>query len=233
MKSLILFLASTFLLLSCNEKTVVFNPMQNIPSSATNETIPFELNCDTLINNNLLFKICNGNDTSAFMLHKSDTLYKFSQGIHNFEITDFNKDGFKDVIFHYVSNNAQDGIYLFDGTVNKFRYVEHSESYPESVKIKNTNYYYCYNRRGCSDLNWDSDLFFIKDYEIHKIGNITGIGCPPNDEKTEIKNGIYIYKIEKDSIETLVQYIPGESGYYKNKWDFIENYWTRNYQNFE
>ncbi|QEE49501.1 hypothetical protein FUA48_07870 [Flavobacterium alkalisoli] len=209
---------------SCNNKSVIFN---SLSSSEDDEKI----NCDTILNNNHVFKICMGINANIFILKDNDTIYKHPEWVNSYEVKDFNEDGYKDIIFYYMSNYPLEKIYLFDKSHNLFRLVKNSDSHPESVKIKGSDLYYSYNRRGCADLNWDSDLYYIKEFEIHKIGNITGIGCERDDD--EIKNGIYIYKTKKDSIQTLIQYIPRDSGYYGDKWEFIEKYWNENYKNFK
>jgi hypothetical protein len=225
MKKLIPLLLLT--LISCNDKPVMFN----IKPKKEGITVPF---CKTIINNNHTFTICQTGDTNISILRDKDTIYKHTEWTNGFDIKDLNEDGYNDIIFNYMSNNVVEEIYLFDKAENNFKLVEHSDSYPESIKLKGAEYYYTYNRRGCSDLNWDSDLYFIKDFKIHKIGNITGVGCPQQEDYEDIiKNGIYIYRFEKDSIKNLLQYIPRESGFYNDKWDFIEEYWTKNYKLFE
>lgn len=227
-----------FLVVMCCA-VIAFSCNQNafVPKNKQRESSKTHLQCETIINNRHTFDICQGEPDSninIFILRDKDTIYKNTEWTHGFEVKDFDEDGFKDIIFYYISNYAVEEIYLFDKTQNIFRMVEYSDSFPSAVKIKETNYYHCYNRRGCADSNWDSDLFYIKDYKIHKIGNIRGIGCPPvTDEEKALKNGIYITKIENDSIEKQIQFIPREAGYYNDKWDFIENYWTNNYKLFE
>lgn len=215
-----------------------FHAIKNLFYLIKKKEVAFkQLHCDTIINNNHAFLICQGDidsNKNIFILRDNDTIYKHPEWTNGFEIKDVNEDGFKDLVFHYLSNNPLEEIYLFDKTENKFIFIKDSDACPSTVKIKNTQYYYCYNTRGCSDLNWDSDLYYIKDFKIYKIGNITGIGCPQQeDEEDVIKNGIYIYKLRKDSIKDQAQHIPRESGFYDDKWEFIENYWTKNYKLFE
>ena len=219
-------LLMVFILVSCNEKPVTFK----VKPKEVSVTKPY---CDTIINNGHTFIICQSRDTNIAILRDNDTIYEHTEWTNGFDVKDLNEDGYNDIIFNYMSNNVVEEIYLFDKTENNFKLVEHSDSYPESIKLKGAEYYCTYSRRGCSDLNWDSDLYFIKDFKIHKIGNITGVGCPPYDEEEVIKNGIYIYKVKQDSIQNLLQYIPRESGFYNDKWDFIAEYWNKNYKTFE
>ncbi|MNL73734.1 hypothetical protein D3C87_1992360 [compost metagenome] len=78
-------------------------------------------------------------------------------------------------------------------------------------------------------MNWDSDLFYIKDYKAIKLGNINGNQC----ENRDIKDGIYIHKISNGK-EIEIQRLPiGLIEKFKNyKWGFIAEYWSKNYRKF-
>jgi len=160
----------------------------------------------------------------------NDTVFADSELYPAFEFEDFDQDGFDDIIVHYNLNtpSVQDLI-LFDVTSKTFRKVKDFSSYPEPIKIRNTNYYYSYHKSGCADMNWDSDLFYIKDFKTFRIGNISGRQCNDRD----VKNGIYIHKVQGD-IETIYTTLPVEIlGKYKDyKWGFIKEYWTLNYTKF-
>lgn len=108
----------------------------------------------------------------------------------------------------------------------KFKPVKDFENFPSPKKIEGTKFYYSYHRSGCSDSNWDSDLFLISDFKCLKIGNISGRGCYDEERK-----GIFINKILNGK-EVEINWIKRDSGYYDDKWDFIENYWSENYLKF-
>ena len=73
-----------------------------------------------------------------------------------------------DIKVSFLSNAS--GIYdifLYDKTIDFFKKVNGIQSVPEPQKIKGTECYYSYSRSGCSDQNWDSYLFKIKDLKIN------------------------------------------------------------------
>jgi hypothetical protein len=105
--------------------------------------------------------------------------------------------------------------------------VQHFFDFPAAERIPATHYYYSYHHSGCADQNWDSDLFYIRDFQAVRLGNISGVGCPTDDRQ---KGAIYVHKI-RDSNQILVKKIPISiiSRYRKNKWGFIKQYWHKNY----
>lgn len=149
----------------------------------------------------------------------------------NIEFADFDKDGMKDLMVNYMSNipGVQDFV-KYDAKSKIFRLIENFTKYPASKPIEGTKYFYSYRRSGCADMNWDSDLFYIEDFETVKIGNISGREC--ND--TGINDGIYIYKFQADK-KHLVETMPIDTidKYQDNKWGFIADYWTREYDKFK
>ena len=78
-------------------------------------------------------------------------------------------------------------------------------------------------------MNWDSDLFYIKNHKAIRIGNIAGRGC----EKRDPDYGIYIHQVKEDK-ETLIKKLPISTlhRYKAFKWGFIADYWTKNYKTF-
>ena len=159
--------------------------------------------------------------------NKNDTIYNHLDQVNGAEFIDFNEDGFKDILFNYITNvpNIND-LALFDTVSSSFILVEDFNSYPSSTKLEGTDYYYSYHRSGCADANWDSDLFFIENYKPYKIGNISGIGCEDG-----AKTGIFISKVENGKL-VLIEEFEKEPGYFKSKWEFIEEYWSSNYHKF-
>lgn len=221
-----------FLLFSCrNEESKLENMNSKSEISVTKSQIQV-FKRDTLINDNQKYIVKHFRDENLdfsllILNEKFDTIYKHFDYIDEYEILDFNEDGFKDLRLDYITNTPDVvDIVLFDSISKRFEIVKDLGYYPSPFKIKNSNYYYSYHRAGCADLNWESDLFYIKDYRCIKIGNISGRGCG-----YEKRNGIFINKIvDKKAVE--INWIKRDSGYYDDKWEFIENYWTKNHLKF-
>ncbi|MBF03965.1 MAG: hypothetical protein CMP76_11780, partial [Flavobacterium sp.] len=135
--------------------------------------------------------------------------------------------GFEDIQLNYLFNDpGVDDLLLYDTNNANFQLVKNFDNFPSAIKIKDSDYYYSYHRSGCADANWDSDLFYIQNFECFKIGNISGRGCVGVE-----RNGIIISKI-KDDKKIELEYIKREAEYYEDKWEFIENYWKKNYKKF-
>jgi len=187
-----------------------------------------DLYCDTVINNGKSYTGCNDYQTNFYIIDENnDTIYKHDEWINSFEFTDFNNDGLYDVLLGYLTNVG--GVYdlaLFDNEINKFKLVENFKDFPDPKRIDTTGFYYSYHKSGCADNIWDSDLFVINDFYAVKIGNIYGNGC---FESGEIK--IFITKINGYK-KKIIKEILIEPGNDFGKWDFIEGYWTKNYNKF-
>lgn len=147
---------------------------------------------------------------------------------HSFKFTDFNEDGYKDLLVEYISNvPGVCELLLYDERTKKFIQVKDFPDYPAPQRLKNTNLYYSYHRSGCADSNWDSDLFKIVNNKIIKIGNISGLDCGGKE------TGVFITKVRGSKEHLLKEYPISEIEKYKNyKWGFIEQYWKRNYRKF-
>jgi hypothetical protein len=157
-----------------------------------------------------------------------DTVLKEPDLFYQFEFIDFNQDGNKDLLISYVSNIPVKDLLLFDSVGKKFKKVKNFTKYPEPEPITGTRYYYSYHRMGCADMNWDSDLFYIDNFDTHCVGNISGRQCEGE------KPGIFINQVTGDSrklietlsIETIDKYSNGKQG-------LIKEYWTKNYDKFK
>jgi len=168
-------------------------------------------------------------DTLAILDNNGNTAYIKAGVIHEYEFSDFNNDGNKDILIHHIANTS--GVFdlvLFNPKSYSFIDVE-AFYYPAAVNIKNTNYYYSYYGAGCADMNWQSDLFYIENYVAIPLANIQGEGC---DGLSDVQ-GIFINKVINDTnvlYETYpIDTITKLDGY---KWEFIEKYWTKNYRKF-
>lgn len=245
--SLFLYFLFFLLIVSCAkkkqlEKTIEFSKKEVKEVVAENrnyeEIDSSVLNIDSIVVENKTFKIiCLDNDfwkdkenPSCNLLiinYKNDTIFKSEEFTNCFEIKDFNEDGYKDVEINYFTNvPGINDMLLYDNASNNFKLIENFQDFPSSQKIKGTDFYYSYHRSGCADINWDSDLFYIKNFKCYRIGNISGRGC-----KDEERNGIIINKVKNEQ-EIELEYIKRKAGYYDDKWDFIENYWLKNHKKF-
>lgn len=146
----------------------------------------------------------------------------------SFKFTDFNEDGYKDLLVEYISNvPGVCELLLYDKRTKKFVQVKDFPDYPAPEKLNGTSLYYSYHRSGCADSNWDSDLFKIINNKIIKIGNISGMDCGGKEV------GVFISKIKGTKERLIKKYPIKEIEKYKNyKWGFIEQYWKRNYRKF-
>jgi hypothetical protein len=171
-------------------------------------------------------------DDIFYVTRSSDTIFKAPDLHPNFEFKDFNGDGFDDIRIYYLTNmpDIQD-LFLFDVQKRNFEQVTGFSDFPKPLPIPGTMYYYSYHRSGCSDLNWDSDLFYIENFRAVRIGNISAYGCNNRD----VKDGIYIYKV-KDEVKTLYQRLPVSTimmDSKDDKWIFIRDYWVKKLSNFK
>ena len=215
------------MILSCKQKTSKPELKTTEPIESISEQNP--IICKEQSKNGIEFKTCL-KDYDFFELKSLDgkTMYRNDNNPSEFVFTDFNEDGFLDIELHFMTNVPDvNEILIFNPELKKFIEIENFSSFPASIKIKNTKYYYSYQRSGCADSNWDSDLYFLKENKAVRIGNIHAIECENEDDK-----GIYIYKVNGEN-ERQIKLIPIENKDFENKWEFIEKYWTENYQKFE
>lgn len=209
-------------------QTIAFNAPTDITDPQIDTTL---LHVDTAkILGEAYTAIYKTNDTLYVLNSKTDTILKVPDLHPNFEFDDFNGDGFKDIRIHYMSNvPAIQDLLLFDRSKRNFKLVDNFSRFPDPNPIKGTKYYYSYHRSGCADMNWDSDLFYIENFNAIRIGNIAGYEC----ENRDVKDGIYIHKI-KGNKEILFRELPITTieKYEEYKWGFIKDYWTKNYKLF-
>lgn len=221
-----------FLLISCKHAISKSNSFVSNKTSNKVKTQFKEIKSDILPVNNLKFTIKQFKEENlSFSLiilnEKFDTIYKHNDFIDEYKIIDFNGDGYQDIELDYISNiPGIIDVLIFDKKKKFFFIIDNLQDFPSPQKINKTNYFYSYHRSGCADYNWDSDLFYISNYKCFKIGNISGRGCG-----YEERNGIFINKIVNEK-EVEINWIKRDSGYYNDKWEFIEKYWTKNYLKF-
>ncbi|TSD67112.1 hypothetical protein FFF34_006880 [Inquilinus sp. KBS0705] len=225
------------LMFSCKQKnTHIIAPQKRITVKKAldnkNKMVNDSTFCQSSIIDNQHFIIGYTSGYNVFVIGpKGDTIYKDLDGVSGVKFIDFNDDGFKDILIDYFTNVPDiNDLLLYDKNKRTFRKVIDFDSYPASQSIVNSKYYYSYSRRGCADMNWESDLFYITNFKVVKIAKLEGYECGNGD----IKDGIYIYRTIKDKKVKFKQ-LPIETirKYKDYKWGFIKDYWSRNYKLFK
>jgi hypothetical protein len=189
---------------------------------------------DTLILNHQKFvRTFKDKKLQSLTTLSGDAVLKNGDYYSNVEFVDINADGYKDIrafVFSNTPNQCEN--YLYDKVNKTFRQIEACNL--DIQLIKGTKFYYSYNRAGCADMNWESYLSKIENFKLVSLGYIYGQGC--DFQIKENPQEIKIYKITNPDKEEKVlfkklpyrQYIPK----FEDKWDFIENYWKKNWQTF-
>lgn len=178
-----------------------------------------------------------GNEYFAFSLDsdysgcitnpKNDTLFKDQDLNSRPQFIDFDKDGITDVIFKSNIENEYDFI-KFDIKAKVFRKVEGFKNFPEPKRIAKSKYWFSYHRGGCADQCWESDLFYIDNFQTIRIGNISKYYVDENGNLD-----FTISKVEKDKLiilERLSEQAVTE--WEKNKFEAIEKFWKDNFEKF-
>jgi len=168
---------------------------------------------------------------SKLIIKDSLDLYDNSEVKFN----DFNQDGYLDVVFYQTDNFSYNEVYLFNPKSIIFTYVKELSFYPYLEPLKtNKKYFYSYEVAGCSDMNWASNLIYIKNYKAISLGRIYGQGCDEdikeNKQYIEIEKIINPKKEISKKIKTLTysKYIKK----HEDKFEFIDTYWNKNYKLF-
>ncbi|HVY75299.1 MAG TPA: hypothetical protein VG890_10740, partial [Puia sp.] len=174
-------------------------------------------------------KYCGFLTSGGFQLldSKNEIYLKYSGDYFTWDFKDFNKDGYEDIYLDKGGNTPERfDLLLYVPTTKTFRKVKDFENFPASENISRTKYFYSYHKSGCADMNWDSDLFYIKDFKAVRLANISGREC----ENSGVKDGLYISKLSGEK-KLLFKALPIDTVHkFKNdKWGFIEKYWTENY----
>jgi hypothetical protein len=186
------------------------------------------------INNQQYIQATKDGRFNCLLSVEGDTIVQSREYYFKALVTDIDEDGFNDIRVLVNSNTPnQCENYLFDKTGNTFKLVENCDL--DIRKIKGTTFYYSYNRAGCNDMNWESYLSKIENYRLVDYGFINGRGC--NFEIEENPQVIEIYKVNVSDSEPakILKTLPYHHFIKKNddKWDFVENYWKKNYKIFE
>lgn len=170
-------------------------------------------------------------DDSLFIKDSRNKIVTRVSGLgERFEFQDFNGDGFKDLKVNYMGNGPSFfDILLYDRNTMSFILVMNLSKFPIPKKIRGTKLYYSYHPIGCADLDWQSDLFYIENYTIIRIGTIAGYGC--EDDLHE--KSVFISKVRGNTEFALEKFPIGIVNKYREvKWGFIADYWKKNYKQF-
>ncbi len=132
-----------------------------------------------------------------------DTIVK-ENAVNDCILKDIDGNGLPDLMISHISNvPGIADLFMFDERIASFRKVEDFSRFPAAEDLKGTSCFYSYHRSGCADRNWDSDLFYIKDFKTYCIGNIAGRECGDTDPK----DGIYISTVRGDSAVLIERFL--------------------------
>jgi len=210
------------------DSPTVIKPLHRFDTSLSNNGHLFHITTQELNEElSLLTATCNSNTEII------DTIYESAVGI--IEYPDFDSNGYTDILFAYIGNNPTYFLYLFNNVTNSFVKIQNYSEFPYSRKLSvNPKYYYSYQRAGCADMNWVSDLFTISNLKITHLGHIYGQGCDANTiEEPQVIDIFRIPDNDRDR-KILIEKLPYLENIPKfgDKWDFIDKYWNKNYTKF-
>lgn len=174
------------------------------------------------------YRIFGTKNSGVYVLNtRGDTVIHDKDLYFDFELNDVNGDNLDDIVVHRISSiSGLTYLLLFDATHRSFHRVKNFEKFPMPTPIPGTHYFYSYHRSGCADAYWDSDLFYLQDYEAIQLGNISGNACEGDlgIVVSKVTNGekLIIDTFDLDTLETYRDY----------KWGFIADYWQRHSHKF-
>lgn len=152
------------------------------------------------------------------------------RSISYFTVIDFDKNGSTDILVDYIANNSECYLYLFDSVDFKFKFVEGYVRFPAGEQLtSNPALYYSYHRAGCGDMDWVSDLFTIQDFSTIHLGQLYAEACDSSDPRQ-----ISMFKVLNNTDEeiSLIERFPYPDTI-DDKYEFIEEYWNKNYLKFK
>ncbi len=210
-----------------NDSFAIQSKVQNIDT--------LDIKIDTLlINYQKLILTKDGRRPFCLRFANGDTIIKYADFYNSADFLDIDEDGYKDIRIYVFSNTPnQCENYLFDKKLKNFNRIENCSL--DIVKVSGTNFYYSYNRAGCSDARWQSHLSKIENNQLVDYGEIYGNGCE-SDNDIDLRT-IEIYKIFNSNFEDneLIEDLPYAEHIieWQDKWNFIDTYWASNYSTFE
>ena len=148
--------------------------------------------------------------------------------VFDVQFKDFDGDSYKDILLERRGvDSGQQDLLLYDPKTKKFILVGNCSN---ANRIKHTKYYYSYEDC-CMGRSWSSDLFFIYNFKVIKMGFIHYDDADGllkfyriNGEKEEKENLMEKWKvrINGDTPITTGRHIDFDLG----------KYWTKNYTRF-
>lgn len=156
---------------------------------------------------------------------RNDTVFRSRNMGAEPAFIDFDKDGTIDVMFKSKGLTKYD-LVMFDTKSKTFKKVEGFNELPAPIEIGKTKCYYSYNSSSVENIEWESHLFYIKNFKAFKIGSITIVD-------NDLENDIAVNKIKNDKqVFVEIKNIHVLDKYKDKKWGFIKDYWNKNYSKF-
>jgi hypothetical protein len=240
MRKLATILIFSALLLSCHVKTV---ELDLPPTDLEEDTTDYTTNrYESTVILGEKYSARYKTDYFVYLYNsKDEVILAEPDGSFDISFKDYNGDNLDDFTIGYTgASRHYQKLFLFDKEDKKFREVVGFEDYSGPVKIGNTKYHFSYRSDGCASNYWISDLFYIENFTIKRIGSMYGNECYEKKREEiaeqefkekytiDIKkliNGRYILIEQLDS-RILEDEINSKS-------DFLINYWGKNYKLFD
>jgi hypothetical protein len=198
-----------------------------LDSSFVNSDIEISISTKKMANNQVLLSSEINGDIKIL-----DTI--FVNGLSNIEFIDFDTDSNKDILISYIGNNPIYSLHLYDLKSQRFVKIDNFEKFPDSKPLSRTELYYSYNRAGCADANWESDLYGIENFKIKHLANIYGQGCACDTISEPQKIEIFkIVTLDKIFLFETLDYKAVMTKNRGDKWKFLNEYWNKNYEQFK
>lgn len=163
-----------------------------------------------------------------------DTIIKSENFYAHFCLLDIDENGYKDIRVFILANNPREcDNYLFDKNFKIFRKLENC--YLDIHLIKGSKIYFSLSRYGLCDMCWESYLSRVDNFKLINLGYLKGYNASFEDQQKSSVFEIYkIFDSDNDDMK-LIEKVPSFKYIKSNddKWNFFENYWTKNYRKFE
>lgn len=188
---------------------------------------------DSIYEHGVLYRLAQDTANHIYVLTQQDTtLLTDNEAIvpQGVRLVDLNSDGNQDVIVNLYSNTPGDQLhFLFDPGAHRFVPLRNADYYANATPLEGADLCWSYNRAGCADYNWESWLFGIKGDSAFSLGHMLADQCP----ETEYPR-VITYLSKREENESRMDSIPGDTSltFFHRKWDFIERYWSKNYQRY-
>ncbi len=228
------------ILVSCNSRSAEKTNENNTSSGSSIQAKSqpqdsLGINIDTLkVNHHNYIQIRKGHKFNCLLSMQGDTIVMPEAYYARAAFIDIDKDGFKDFRVYAFSNTPnQCDNYLFDKANLTFTLIKNCDL--DIQKIKGTDFFYDYNRAGCSSLNWESHLSKIENFTLVHYGFMQIQGCDIDIEKSPQIIEIYKFNDTATGVKTIIQKLPYQKHIndFGDEAGFINHYWTKNFKTFE